>query len=69
MEDVGLCILWPVGLFYGQLVYLWPVGKIKAIWYILWKFGVFFPVLVCSIQKNLATLFPEFLMEQKRKIG
>jgi hypothetical protein len=42
MEDVGI--------FYGQLVY------IVAIWYILWIFGLFFPVLVCCIKKNLATL-------------
>jgi hypothetical protein len=27
-----------------------------AIWYILWSFGTYFPVLVCCTQKNLATL-------------
>jgi hypothetical protein len=27
-----------------------------AIWYILWSFGIFFPVLVCCAEKNLATL-------------
>jgi hypothetical protein len=27
-----------------------------AIWYILWLFGIFFPVLVCWTNKNLATL-------------
>jgi hypothetical protein len=27
-----------------------------AIWYILWLFGIFFPVLVCFNKKNLATL-------------
>jgi hypothetical protein len=29
-----------------------------AIWYILWSFGTFFPVLVFCTKKNLATLFP-----------
>jgi hypothetical protein len=28
-----------------------------AIWYILWLFVIFFPVLVSSTKKNLATLF------------
>jgi hypothetical protein len=27
-----------------------------AIWYILWSFGIFFPVLVCCTEKNLAAL-------------
>jgi hypothetical protein len=27
-----------------------------AIWYILWPFGIFSPVLVCCSKKNLATL-------------
>jgi hypothetical protein len=38
---------------YGHLVYF------TDIWYILrllWSFGIFFPVLVCRIKKNLATL-------------
>jgi hypothetical protein len=52
-----------VGIFYGHLVYF------KAVWSILWPFGIFydhliyfmaiwyiFPVLVCCIKKNLATL-------------
>jgi hypothetical protein len=56
MEDVGI--------LYGHLVYC------KAIWYILWAFGIFyghwvyfwsqiwyiFPTLVCFAKKNLATL-------------
>jgi hypothetical protein len=48
MEDVGI--------LYGHLVYF------KAIWCILWAFGIFyvfgifFAVLVCCTKKNLATL-------------
>jgi hypothetical protein len=42
MEDVGK--------LYGHLVYL------KAIWYILWLFGIFFYALVCCTKKDLATL-------------
>jgi hypothetical protein len=38
------------GLFYGHWKY------VTAIWYILWPFGLFFPVLVCCTKKNLATL-------------
>jgi hypothetical protein len=47
-----------VGIFFGHLVYftiiwniLWPFGT-----YILWLFGMFFPVLVCCTKENLATL-------------
>jgi hypothetical protein len=29
---------------------------LTAIWYILWPFGIFFPVLVCCAKKTLATL-------------
>jgi hypothetical protein len=29
---------------------------IRAIWYIFWSFGLFFPVLVFCTKKNLATL-------------
>jgi glucose-6-phosphate-specific signal transduction histidine kinase len=39
-----------VGIFYGHLV------SFKAIWYILWSFGIYFPVLVCCSKKNLTTL-------------
>jgi hypothetical protein len=35
---------------YGHLVYF------VALWYILWLFGTFFPVLVSCTKKNLATL-------------
>jgi hypothetical protein len=38
------------GIFYGPLVYF------TTIWYILWFFGTFFPVLVCCTNENLATL-------------
>jgi hypothetical protein len=33
-------ILWPVGIFYGQLVYF------MASWYILWPVGIFYGQLV-----------------------
>jgi hypothetical protein len=39
-----------VGILYGHLVYL------SAFWYILLPFGIFSPVLVCCVKKNLATL-------------
>jgi hypothetical protein len=42
MEDTGT--------FYGHLVHF-PV-----IWYILWSFSIFFPVLDYCTKKNLATL-------------
>jgi hypothetical protein len=38
------------GIFNSHLVYL------TAIWYILWLFGTFFPVLVCCTKKYLVTL-------------
>jgi hypothetical protein len=47
-EDVGIFLSFC--LFYGKMVYS------KAVWYILWLFGIFFPVLECCIKKNLATL-------------
>jgi hypothetical protein len=37
MEDVGIPILWEFRLFYDYLVYF------TDIWYILWKFCIFFP--------------------------
>jgi hypothetical protein len=42
--------LWPFCLFYGQMVYFMPI------WYIFGHFFLFFTVLVCSTEKNLATL-------------
>jgi hypothetical protein len=35
MDDVGICILWPFGLFQGHLFYF------KAIWSISRLFGLF----------------------------
>jgi hypothetical protein len=43
MYDVGLGN-------YGHLVFF------MAIWYILWSFGTFFPILVFCFKENLATL-------------
>jgi hypothetical protein len=45
-------ILRPFGLFYGNLKHFMAIG------YILWSFGIFFPVLVFCTKKNLATLLP-----------
>jgi hypothetical protein len=39
-----------------------------AIWYILWSFGIFFPVLVFCTKKNLATL-PERKKKSKHIFG
>jgi hypothetical protein len=47
-----------LGIFYDQLVYF-TYGHCKyvmAIWYILWFFGIYFPLLVFWTDKNLATL-------------
>jgi hypothetical protein len=38
------------GVFYGHLI------NFVAIWYILWPFGKFFPVLESCAKKNLAIL-------------
>jgi hypothetical protein len=48
----GRCwyILWTLGPFYGLLLYF------MDIWYSSRKFGIFFPALVFSTKKNLATL-------------
>jgi hypothetical protein len=43
-------ILRPFGLFFYHCKYF------MAIWYILWSFGTFLPVLVCCTTKKLATL-------------
>jgi hypothetical protein len=48
MEDDG--ILRTLGPFYHLLLY------VMDIWYSLWKFGTFSPVLVFLTKKNLATL-------------
>jgi hypothetical protein len=57
-----LVFLWSFGLFMviwsfcGHLVFLWSFGLFVVIWYILWLFGIFFTIMVCCTQKNLATL-------------
>jgi hypothetical protein len=33
----SICILWPLGLFHGHLVYF------VVVWYSLWAFRIFFP--------------------------
>jgi hypothetical protein len=62
-----------VGIFYGRLVYftgMYVIGNFYghlvhfvAIWYILWPFGMFSPVLVCCTKKNLATLIQSICVE------
>jgi hypothetical protein len=50
-----------LGIFYDHLVYF--KGQCKyfmVIWYILWQFGIFCPVLVFWTKKNLATLAGAF---------
>jgi hypothetical protein len=50
MENVGIFNGPFVHFTYGQKVYF------MAILYILCSFGIFFPVLVCCAEENLATL-------------
>jgi hypothetical protein len=52
MEDVGVGILRPFGLFYGILVYF------TAIWYILWTFGLFYGILVYVFYGHLVYFVP-----------
>jgi hypothetical protein len=40
-----------------------------TIWYILYSFGDFFPVLVSCTKKNLATLFMTAIRPTNNKIG
>jgi hypothetical protein len=42
------------GIFYDHLAYFKAIGNI---WYILWSFGIFFPISVFCTKENLATLF------------
>jgi hypothetical protein len=51
-----------VYVLYGHWKYF------MAIWYILWWFGIFFPVLVCYTKKNLATLRKCLVIYQCTKI-
>jgi hypothetical protein len=51
MENVGIYFMTIyVVYFYGY----WK--DFMTIWYILWSFGIFLPVLVICTKKNLATL-------------
>jgi integral membrane sensor domain MASE1 len=59
MEDVGNLVH-----FSSYLVYF------MAIYYILWAFGIFSPVLACCTKKNLATLNlagPSFFINHDNK--
>jgi hypothetical protein len=44
-------------------------GIFTAIYYILWSFGIFFPVLVSCIKKNLATLATGRRVEARKGVG
>jgi hypothetical protein len=45
-----------VDIFYGHLVYFTPIlVQLKSLWYILWFFVEYFPVLVCCSKTNLTT--------------
>jgi hypothetical protein len=49
----------PDGVFSNPKIRIWVIfgGSCNGrCWYILWTFGIFFPVLVCCNKKNLATL-------------
>jgi hypothetical protein len=53
--------------FKGHFVYLRP--NFMSIWYILWSFGLFFPVLVSCTEKNKATLVVGSCKCSSRRIG
>jgi hypothetical protein len=50
MEEVGKYILWPFGIYYGQ------IGTFYVHSLMYWQFGIFSPDLVYCVKKNLATL-------------
>jgi hypothetical protein len=54
-KNPNLGKFWRV-LLWKILVYFYHSVYFKAIWNILWQFGIFFPVLVFWTKKNLATL-------------
>jgi hypothetical protein len=56
MEDFGI-LRAILSIIYAKMVYF------MAIWYILCSFGIFFPVLVCCAEKNLATLLPRYVLK------
>jgi hypothetical protein len=73
MEDVGIHIVWPFGLFYGHLVYFTSIWSILcpfglfyghmvhyvSIWYILWLFSTYiFARFGMLYQENLLILQP-----------
>jgi hypothetical protein len=58
MGDVGICILWPFGIFMAVLYILWPFGIC-----ILWLFTTYFPVLECCAKTNLETLTGNILLD------
>jgi hypothetical protein len=44
-----------LGMFLTILLFYCYWKYFMAIWYILWSFGIFFPILVFCTKKNLAT--------------
>jgi hypothetical protein len=47
-----------VGIFFGYFEYITAIWHIFGHLVIQWKFGIFSPVLVYCVKKNLATLIP-----------
>jgi hypothetical protein len=42
MEDVGICILWPLGLSYGHVVFLCPCGVFNGQLVYFSRFGMLY---------------------------
>jgi hypothetical protein len=61
MQNVGICVLWPFGIFYGHLVYFAPL--VHFVW-----FGIFFIASVWCTKKNPATLVPTAVLGDSRVI-
>jgi hypothetical protein len=57
-QILGVLAIENLGIFYDHLVFFTAiVGKyFKSIWYILWSFGIFLPILVFCTTKNLAIM-------------
>jgi hypothetical protein len=67
--------LWTFCLFYGHYIIFWPFGThtylycghlvhFLVIWYILWSFGIFFPVLVCCNEKIWQPWLKSFIVSR-----
>jgi hypothetical protein len=65
LKSLGVGTFWYIlrtsGIFWSYL------ENVMAVWYILWPFGVLFPILVYCTKENLATLSPTTWSEAKRR--